>query len=650
MSEFRLISSKGQRGHQIRSEAGIGVFDGRPEFLEARSRHKVSSGIDFDVRQLTRSAIEFGIRIPNRGPGRMRLKEICVFEGAIREEGNGWQAGHCEMFKRERYLDGFGAYTGGFFRPLDSCEGDFGLSEDLPFPGLFFTHPERGTLLLAVLTQERCKPLWQIRKSGRSIRIRILDWFSGIPAIPVPEGGHYEGERHVAIFSNGGVDEAMDQYYTLLRKRIKFPGASSVLREAVVWGSWNYNPRPRGFWDVTHDFVKSNARELRRMFPDRPRYVMIDDGYQRGRSAETAVLPQPGADWMLTGGHSPPAGTGGNSWFNSAFESFYPHDAPSHDKKLFPAGMRAAARDILKMGCEPAIWVTPRLHRISELAQAHPQWLLRLDGQEHFGPRSAYLDYSIPEVREFTKGVWERITGEWGYKGIKLDFWTLPFEIPQVRYHNHDLTAIQLRNRFLEDLRQYIPADGYILTAVATSYGNPFPGRFIDSARHSDDIGAGTWEELCESARILGVSSTMFRHDCLLADSDSFGWRSNSPPGHNRLGATMALLSGAVCEIGGDLPSCSKEARDFILRGVNFFGPAKKTRVFREGAGWGGMPGQIVLEREDGVFQGILNWTRYPREIVFRDKVRDVWSGTIHKGKVFVPPQDAILFRSNTKC
>jgi len=627
MTTARLISSQEKRGFQIISEAGIGVFGGRSGFLEMQSNQEVSSGIEFDTRQISRSAIEFGVRIRNCGADRMMLKEICVLEGTIFEEGKGWKAGHCEMFKRERYLDGLGAYTGGFFRPLEGCEGDYGTSEDLPFPGIFFTHPERGTLLLAVLSQKRCKPVWKIRVDGRATRIRILDWFSGIPAIPIPGGEEYEGERHVAIWSNSGIEEAIDQYYNLLRKRIKFPGASSVLREAVVWGTWNYNPRPRGFWDVTHDYVNANARELCRMFPNKSRYVMIDDGYQRGRSADPD----------------------GVNWFNSSFESFHPHDAPAYDEKLFPGGMQAVARDIRKMGCEPAIWVTPRLHRISELAQAHPEWLLCLDGEEHFGPRSAYLDYSLPEVREFTKSVWQKITCEWGFKGIKLDFWTLPFEIPQVRYHNHDLTAIQLRNRFLEDLRQFVPEDGYILTAVVTSYGNPFPGRYIDSARHSDDIGAGSWDEICEGARILGVSSGMFRHDCLLADSDSFGWRPDSPPGHNRLGATMALLSGAVCEIGGDLTACSKEARDFLLRGVSVFGPAKKTRILREGEGWGCLPGHVMLEQEDGVLEGILNWTRYPREIVLRNEVRDIWSGTTHKGKMFLPPQDAILFRSNNQ-
>lgn len=643
-----MISSREKRGFQIRSETGIGLFDGRSSFLETRSRREVTSEIEFDTKQITRTAIEFGVRIPNSRSGKMMLKEICVFDGVVRGEGRAWQVGHCELFKRERYLDGFGAYTGSFFRPFCDCEGDFGFSEDLPFPGIFFTHPERGTLLLAALTQDRCKPRWQIRSIRGGVAIRLLDWFSGIPAIPIQGSGEYRGERHVAIFSDKGVEDAIDQYYALLRKRIKFPGTNSVLRDAVVWGTWNYNPRPRGFWDVTHDYVIANARQLRRMFPNRPRYVMIDDGYQRGRSAESAGLPVPGGDWMSTAGHSQASKSEGPNWFNSAFESFFPKGADSHDEILFPFGMDATAREIRKMGCEPAIWVTPRLHRISELAQSHPEWLLRLDGEEHFGPRSAYLDYSLPEVREFTKSVWEKIICDWGFKGIKLDFWTLPFEIPQVRYQNRDLTAIQLRNQFLEDLRQFIPSDGYILTAVATSSGNPFPGRFIDAARHSDDIGAGSWDELCEGARILSVNSGMFRHDCLLADSDSFGWRTDSPPGHNRLGATMALLSGAVCEIGGDLSSSSQEARDFLIRGTNSFARAKKTRILREGAGWGGLPDHIVLEREDGIFEGILNWTRYPREVVLPNKVRDIWSGVIHKGRVFVPPQDAILFCSKT--
>lgn len=97
------------------------------------------------------------------------------------------------------------------------------------------------------------------------------------------------------------------------------------------------------------------------------------------------------------------------------------------------------------------------------------------------------------------------------------------------------------------------------------------------------------------------------------------------------------------------MPSCSHEARDFLLRGVNFAAPAKKTRILREGASWEGLPGHVVLEREHGMFEGILNWTRYPREIVLRDEARDVWSGKTFRGKVFVPPQDAILFRSSNQ-
>ena len=622
MKKKRLHFSRGNSGLEIKSGTGIGLFAGRSGFVEARSSLCVRTGCDWNIRQLTPSAVEFQLRIQNRRADALRLKEICVFEGSLRAEGAGWQVGHCELFKTERYLDGFGAYTGGFFRAFDNCEGDFGLSEDMPFPGIFFTHPERGTLLLATLSQDRCKPCWQIRSEGRGRSIRILDWFSGIPAIPLAGETEYVGEHHAAIFSSAGIEEALDQYYAMLRKRISFPGAASVLRNAVLWGTWNYNPWPRGHWDVTHDYVKSNARAMRRMFPNRPRFVMIDDGYQRGRSAE----PTEG------------------DWFCSAFESFFPEGAPEHDGKLFPKGMRAIAKDIRKMGCEPAIWVTPRLHRKSQLARAHPDWLLHLTGEEHFGPRSAYLDYSIPEVRDFTRSVWEKIICRWGFKGIKLDFWTLPFEIPQVRYRHRDRTAIELRNQFLQDLRELIPSDGYILTAVVTSRGNPFPGRFLDASRHSYDIGTGKWGELCEAGRCLGASANMFRHDCLLADSDSIGWQITSTPGENRLGATIALLSGAVCEIGGDLATASREAREFLQRGVGFHGPVLKTRVLREGAGWGGLPDRVQLVREDGMFEGRLNWTGYPLEIVLPDKVRDLWSGNELKGKISVPPHDAILF------
>src|SRR5690606_14443862 len=112
----------------------------------------------------------------------------------------------------------------------------------------------------------------------------------------------------------------------------RFMGEKSVMRRAVIWGSWNYNPRPRGKGDIEHDYVVANARALKKLAPNRPRFIAVDDGYQPGRSGERG-------------------GTG--KWWASAFEYFFDPEKPAWDPKLFPKGMKALMDDISAAGCEP---------------------------------------------------------------------------------------------------------------------------------------------------------------------------------------------------------------------------------------------------------------------------------------------------------
>lgn len=417
----------------------------------------------------------------------------------------------------------------------------------------------------------------------------------------------------------------MEDYYRLLRKRISFHGGKSILRRAIVWGSWNYNFRPRSYCDITHKMIADNARALAKLVPDKPKVVMIDDGYQRGLSRHKNM----------------------KDWFASSLEIFYDDGTPPHDPKLFPEGMKGVAAAIKKAGVIPAIWATPRIFSQSPLARARPEWILRLKGGKVFGVRSAYLDYSLPEVREFTRGAWRTIFQEWGYRGIKLDFWSLPFEVPHVRFRNRDMTAIELRNLFLQDLREFVPEDGFMLVAVVCNGGgNPFVGRYADGTRMGADIGDGSIAEVRQSAICLTTASPFYRHDCFLGDSDSIGWCPRNTPGQNRLWATMAILSGAICEIGGDLTSLSPEALNLILKASRHFGPSRRTLNGISSGSINNMPaGHLVLECDDVVYEGYLNWMTWPREINLGRPVRDLWTGAKLSGKIKIPPQDAIWFR-----
>lgn len=621
-----LLSLSTHTGFTWKQAAGSVCAPGARVLARTQAERGRGGVLDLQVRQLSDHAVTLRQTFRNTSARMLRVSDLVLLDGRLELEGAGWRVAHCELFKRERYFQGYGTTTGNFFAPLPGFEGEFGISEDWPFPGLFITHPERGTVLLAALSQERFKPVWALHGSGRGVRLQAREAFTGVPSLPLKAGETLCGEEWLLLFDPRGIEEATDQYYALLRKRLPFRGATSPLRQAVVWGSWNYNTRPRGFADITHAMVLDNARALRRLVPaGKPVVAMIDDGYQFGRSR----IPDM------------------RDWFSSCLEIFHDDGNPPHDPALFPEGMGGITSALHGIGVTPALWTTIRLHRESSLARDRPEWLLQTADGKGFGRRTAYLDYSLPEVRVFMRQVWKTIFGTWGFRGLKLDFWSLAFEIPQIRYRNRERTAVEWRNLFLQDLRDSMPPDAFLLLCVVCNGGgSPFVGRYADAARMGADIGSGSVNDIRQAAHGLTTAIPFYRHDALLGDPDSIGWHDASAPGLNRLWNTTALLAGGMCEIGGDLTALSADAEACLRTAAQVHAPRLVTRNGVNYPGLGGAPSERLVARfEKGTYVGELNWTSMPREIRLSAPGRDLWTGQRLKDRCKIPPYDAVCYR-----
>ena len=573
---------------------------------------------EFHQRRLTSRAVEFWHTLRNERAEGVRITQIKLFDGILQTESRGWKVLHGELFKGEAYFGGYSFFTDGLLKSLTDVEGTFGMSEDLPFPGIFFHHPDGGTLLMAVLSQERCKPVWTLKRTGRAAHLTASEGWIGIPSIPVAAGGNFSTERWLLMHTPGDIPQAIDEYYKLLHKRFTFPGSNSILREAVVWGSCNYSTRPRGHNDITHDYIVQNAVALRRLIPRGPVFNMPDSGYQRNRM-------------MCLGGEC------------AGLDTFYPDSAQGNDPVFFPHGMKGASDAIRKADVRPAIWSSPFLGVDSELGKAHPDWLVKLKGKRQFDSRLGWLDYSLPEAREYTRACWNALFNEWGYDGLKLDFWTMQFEIPSLVYRNRDRTAIELRNLFLRDLREFVPPEGYLITCCTVNAGNPFIGRYADATRSSPDVGDGTWPEVIRSAQWQTASSLFYRGDAFLSQGDSFGWSSRCTRQENEAWATMVLVSGAVCEIGGDLTALSPEASQFLQTAVRHFGPRRRARSnFLDGL-CAFPANHWTVETDRGLMEAWFNWMDYPRRIRLPGSVKDVWTGKTLRGDHLLQPHSAVL-------
>ncbi len=218
------------------------------------------------------------------------------------------------------------------------------------------------------------------------------------------------------------------------------------------WCSWYYH-----YTKVTETDVRRALAAADAVATEVPLgYVMIDDGHQRAIG-----------DWLAT-----------------------------NDK--FPSGMAALAADIRATGRDAGIWLAPFIvDPRSDVAQAHPEWLLR---DEAGAPvtalwnqlwsltrRQRVLDCTRPDVQAHLEDLARTLRHHWGYRVLKLDF-CYAAALPGVR---HDLTRTraQALRAGLDALRRGA-GDDTILLGCGLPLG-PAVG-VVDAMRIGCDV-APTW-------------------------------------------------------------------------------------------------------------------------------------------------------------
>ncbi|MBP2479555.1 alpha-galactosidase [Crossiella equi] len=100
-----------------------------------------------------------------------------------------------------------------------------------------------------------------------------------------------------------------------------------------------------------------------------------------------------------------------------------------HANEKFPSGMRALADRITDAGLRPGLWLAPFIVLpTSRTARERPELLLRDAGGEpvvaghNWGSEYWVLDLTLPAAQDHLRETIHRVTREWGYDYLKLDF------------------------------------------------------------------------------------------------------------------------------------------------------------------------------------------------------------------------------------
>jgi alpha-galactosidase len=195
------------------------------------------------------------------------------------------------------------------------------------------------------------------------------------------------------------------------------------------WCSWYHY-----FHAITEDSLRANIKSLIAMRSEFPlELIQLDDGFQSALG-----------DWDTT-------------------------------NAKFPSGLRKIAHEIRAAGFKAGLWTAPFLAaRDSRLMRDHPEWFIT---HEQTGepmraghntnwtasddPYAYALDPSNPGFRAHLERLFEKLTRDFGYSYLKLDF--LYAAAAPGRRHNPNMTRGETLRRGLEAIRAGSGDDAFIL-------------------------------------------------------------------------------------------------------------------------------------------------------------------------------------------
>jgi alpha-galactosidase len=244
------------------------------------------------------------------------------------------------------------------------------------------------------------------------------------------------------------------------------------------WCSWYHY-----FHAITEDALRANIKSLEAMRTEFPLDVIqLDDGFQSALG-----------DWDTT-------------------------------NAKFPSGLKKIASEIRTAGFKAGIWTAPFLAaRDSDLMSHHPDWFI-MHEQTGEPVRAGYnanwtasddkfayaLDPSNPEFRAHLRHLFAKLTRDFGYSYLKLDF--LYAAAAPGRRHDPNLTRSETLRQGLEAIRSGAGDDAFIL-GCGCPLGQAVG--IVDGMRIGPDV-SPFWGTTSSGA---GDPSTVYALDAIIARS-----------------------------------------------------------------------------------------------------------------------------------
>ncbi|MWG34536.1 alpha-galactosidase [Halomarina oriensis] len=430
--------------------------------------------------------------------------------------------------------------------------------------GLTALTGERGTVTLGFLDHEAYLSRFEMDTDAEgTTQVRACCPADGVTLEP----GESRASAPLRIDATRSLPDALAALAETIADRMD---ARVPERAPTGWCSWYHY-----FTEVTADDVRTNLDALDAWDADFD-VVQLDDGY------EVAF-----GDWRT---------------LDEGFDD-----------------MRELREDVAAAGYTPGLWLAPfYVQADSDLAAAHPEWLLTRDGEPvDAGPRHGpmyALDTTHPGVERWLRETFETVVDEWGFDYLKLDF-LYAAALPGDR--TEDVTRATAYRHGLEVIREAV-GETFVLGCGAPQFASV---GLVDAMRVGPDT-APYWHRAGESASqpahenaVRNVLNRQFTHRRLwLNDPDCQLVRSTTDltSAERESFAALVALTGGTNVLSDALAEIDDAGRTLFERTLP---PVTNGHV--DGVGEREFPNRVVCERpaDGAVAVAAFNWTDEPRTL-----------------------------------
>lgn len=361
-----------------------------------------------------------------------------------------------------------------------------------PFPAILLSnYDSKKGVLCGSLSQEVFYHNFEVGHESGKAYLKIYSSFKDIAYREIKPQEELTDLFYIGETENADdINRIFDGYTKVLRNYLpNNAGADQTNRHTLIWDSWNDGI----YRDVSEEMLLREAKAVKKLFPN-VEWFQLDDGY--------SAYCEQNVDLDAHGLGVPYEGEEGV------------------DKIKFPNGLKGYTDKLKEIGVRPAIWIGGFCPVKTKIYQEKPEWFLdytyRVDWTQP-------LDVSQPQAREYMCFALDKFISEYGFEGIKHDFWSYAFEDRHNLLKNKDKSGYEYREWWNKQLRERLPADGYLETGCDISMGNPFIGKYFNNYRFGLDIGAGKWNNVKTTVFWAVAILTTHTGDLFIPNSDSIG-------------------------------------------------------------------------------------------------------------------------------